>query len=192
MCVRMWYDSSHTHLFFHQLQSQHQAWAPNKAALCAHTDTVWLLAQLPKRCLCWNLNTLFAMGEKDFFKALREEREVFPESHLVLMQGPLVWITSTYYKENSGWPLISIPREMGASQWWGAVGLRAWGAEGWIDAFGQIATSHDWCPSCMGEFVWDLFNNPPLKTGNNTFLPLKPPWATEQCQCFKNSLRSSK
>lgn len=48
-------------------------------------------------------------------KRLDKEVKAFPETHLVLMQGLLVWITGTYYRRTPGDPLISIPGEIGAS-----------------------------------------------------------------------------
>lgn len=46
------------------------------------------------------------MGEKKMTaeEVVGEEVEAFPETHLVLMQDPLVWITGTYYRRTQANP----------------------------------------------------------------------------------------
>lgn len=113
---------------------------------CLNPRTVPLtLPQLkPKHTVCYG-------WKKTVQKGLGEERKAFPETHLVLMQGPLVWITGTYYRRTQADPSNLSQGEMGAE------GLWAWGAEGWIETCGQAAAPNDWCPSSMRGFLWDLF-----------------------------------
>lgn len=118
----------YTHLFFPQPQPRprHQAWALNKASLCTDVDAVWFFAQFPLRCLSWKLNTLFAMAEKILFKKYWEKKEkAFPETHLVLMQGPLVWITGTYYRRTQ-----ADPSSLSRGKWEPAMVLGGTGSGG--------------------------------------------------------------
>lgn len=45
------------------------------------------------------------------------------ESHLVLMQGPLVWITSTYYRRTPADPRLYPGGNGSQLRWWGGKGL---------------------------------------------------------------------
>lgn len=54
------------------------------------------------------------MGGGEGLKEGGVVEKAFPESHLVLMQGPLVWITGTYYRRTRADPSSLSPGEMGA------------------------------------------------------------------------------
>lgn len=140
VCVYVCGTVAHAHLFSHQPQPQHEACAPNKASLCMDMDTVWFLAQFPQCCLGWNLNTLLAMGEIDCLRSAGRRKKGLSRESSGSNAGPAGVDYRHILQENSGWPLIPIPGEMGASH--GDGGLRVWGpcGEGWIDACGQAAT----------------------------------------------------
>lgn len=65
------------------------------------------------------------MGEKDFLKSAGRRKKGLPRESSGSNAGPAGVDYKHISQENSGWPLISIPGEMGAS--YGDGGLRVWG-----------------------------------------------------------------
>lgn len=67
-------------------------------------------------------------------------QEDLPESHLVLMQDALVWITAPYYRRTQDDPFIFISGEMGALNGDEAEGPR----ENWAVGSRPLGRLHDW------------------------------------------------
>lgn len=153
VCLRVWY---HTHTCS-SLSTMQKALSP-KQTLSLYTHGHCLIPRtVPLTLPLLKAKHTVCYGWK---KTLGEERKAFPETHLVLMQGPLVWITGTYYRRTQAHPSSLSRGKWEPALVMGAEGPGAWGAEGWVETCGQAATPHDWCPSSMREFLWDLFKNP--------------------------------
>lgn len=151
-----------THLFLPQ--PRHQAGDPNKASLCADMDTVLFLAQFPSTLpLLKPKHTCLLWAKKTVSEVLGEERKAFPESHLVLMQGPLVWITGTYYRRTQ-----ADPSSLSQGKWEPSTVMGGWGSK----RLGSSGVNRGLRAGCHPTWLVPLFNeeislryfqNPPLK-----------------------------
>lgn len=104
---------------------RHQSLSPKQSfSLYGHGHCLIPCTVPPQHCLRWNLNTV-CYGWKRLFKKYWEKKERPSRDSSGSNAGPAGVDYRHILQENSGWPLIPIPGEMGAS--YGDGGLRVQG-----------------------------------------------------------------